>query len=355
MLPTTPNDNAAVLIVSYNARPLLADCLASLLASPDAPPPAQIVIVDNASADDTVQYLCQHHPQLTLIQSPQNVGFAGGNNLGFAHIRQTFPQVKYVALLNQDILVAEGWLGELVNLLDQRPAAASTQSKLRLHPETHLLNSAGNCSQYLGFGFTTGYREPDVGQYDQVRPLAFCSGAAMLVRISDVTRETLFDPWYFCYLEDAELGWYFRIQGKENLFCPTSVVYHRYQFSRNAGFYYRLERNRWRLILTYYRVGSILLLLPMLALMELGLLFYFLRAKALREKLQSWDVFCQGNLRQSRRQIQRIRRISDQALTALFTAKVTFSEIRNPLLDHLGNPILIAYRSLWRSAGKLLR
>ena len=337
---------SVVLIVSYTARPILADCLASLYA---CNPDVQVVIVDNASADDTRTFLREHYPQVDLLESPQNLGFAGGNNLGFAHIRRNLPQVKYVALLNQDTLVEPCWLEALVDTLETNPTAASAQSRLRLHPETDLLNSSGNCSHYLGFGFTGGYREKDTGTYDSQRDLAFCSGAAMLVRVADVPRDDLFDPFYFCYLEDAELGWYFRLQGKQNLFCPASVVYHRYQFKRNPGLYYRLERNRWRLILSYYHPLTLLVLLPMLWVMEGGLVLYFLRAGALKEKWRSWDVLFSGGLRQARRRIQAIRQVSDRQLTRPFISRVTFSEIRNPLLDYLGNPLLRIYWQVIRA------
>lgn len=337
---------SAVLIVSYQTRPILADCLASLYA---ANPSLPVVIVDNASADDTRSFLRTHYPQAILLESPANLGFAGGNNLGFAHIRQHLPHVQYVALLNQDTLVEPRWLESLVATLQSHPAAASAQSRLRLHPETHLLNSAGNCSHYLGFGFTTAYRQPDPGTFPPDVDLAFCSGAAMLIRVSAVNRPDLFDPFYFCYLEDAELGWYFRLQGKQNLFCPASVVYHRYQFKRNPGLFYRLERNRWRLILSYYHPLTLLVLLPMLLFMEAGLLFYFLRLGALKEKLRSWDVLFTRGLFAARRQVQSQRCVTDRQFTAPFISQVSFSEVRNPLLDHLGNPLLRFYWKIIRA------
>lgn len=343
-----PADSVAVLIVSYNGLGLLRDCLASVLAAPDAPPPTQIIVVDNGSYDGTADWLRSHHPQITSIFLPTNRGFAGGNNVGFAHVRSALPQCRYVALLNQDTVVKPGWAKALAELADARPEAGSIQCKLLFHRSAvggdplapDLYNSAGNESHYLAFGFVSAYRKPDDAT-DCVRPIAFCSGAAMLVRVSAVGRDELFPEEYFAYLEDAELGWRLRLAGYENLYCPESVVYHRYQFSHHPQLYYRLESNRWRLLLTYYRWRTLTLLLPAIVVMETGLLFYFIRIGAMKQKLRSWRVLGDvPRIMARRREAQRVRRVTDRHLTAPFIAKVQFPEVRNPLLTYAGNPLL---------------
>jgi GT2 family glycosyltransferase len=351
-----PADSLAILIVSYNGLELLRDCLASVFASPDPPPANQVVVVDNASSDGTADWLKSHYPQVTCIVSPTNRGFAGGNNIGFAHIRSTLPQCRYVALLNQDTVVKPGWAEPLVKLADARPEAGSIQCKLLFHPSVvggdsqgpDLFNSAGNESHYLGFGFVSAYRKPS-DQTDSVRPIAFCSGAAMLVRVSAVGRDELFPEEYFAYLEDAELGWRLRLAGYENLYCPESIVYHRYQFSRNPQLYYRLESNRWRLLLAYYRWPTLVLILPTILIMEAGLLFYFIKVGAVGQKLRSWSVLGEmSRILARRREAQQVRRLTDRQLTAPFIAKAKFPEVRNPLLTYLGNPVLCVYWVLAR-------
>ena len=348
--PTRPRCDVAqvaLLIVSYNGMEFLPDCLASIFASPDAPPAPQIVVVDNASGDQSAQFIASTYPQITLLPLPTNTGFTGGNNAGFDFIRKQMPHVRFVALLNQDTIVRSGWLTALLEAA-HAPDVASVQAKLLFHPETTLLNSAGNKSHYLGFGFVSAYREPDGPRHDQERDIAFASGAAMLVRVDAIARERLFDPAYFAYLEDAELGWYLRITGRRNVYCPASVVYHRYHFSRNPQLYYRLESNRWRLLLAYYRWPTLVLILPAALMMEAGLLFYFLRAGAMRQKLRSWGVLREmGDILRSRQGVQAQRQISDRELTKAFIASADFAEVRNPLLTYIGNPLLTLY---WRLA-----
>lgn len=346
----------AVLIVCYNGQSFLPDCISTLLASLDAPPLDQIVVVDNASSDGSAAWLGEHHPQITLIRSASNLGFAGGNNLGFDQIRTRFPQVKYVALLNQDTCVAPGWLAGMARVLDQTPDAAAVQAKLMLYPEITRFNSAGNWSHFLGFGFVSAFDEIDNGQFDRIRDIDFPSGAAMMVRVADIGQEDLFDPAFGSYLEDAELGWRLHLRGRRILLAPASVVYHKYRFAQNPGFYENLERNRWFLLLACYRRRTLLVLLPAILLMEAGLLLFFASKGMLAAKLRAmasiFDPAWRGSVRARRRAIQASRTISDRQLTASFGTRIDFPHVRNVLLDWVGNPLLGLY---WRVARGIIR
>jgi hypothetical protein len=103
----------AVLIVSYNGRAYLHDCLTSLLASDDAPFSVRIVVLDNASTDGSADYVARNFPSVELIGLQSNLGFAGGNDAGWEWIRKRYPQTRYLALLNQDTIVHSGWAAEL--------------------------------------------------------------------------------------------------------------------------------------------------------------------------------------------------------------------------------------------------
>ena len=400
-MPCDPSE-LAVLIVCYNGRRFLPDCLATLFASPDAPPSQQVIIVDNASTDDSLLWLqredagrrdaeglpnksvgrgneagaatgrpvAEGNPSpggtpdaadapksgITVLLSAANLGFAGGNNLGFREIRSRFPHVKYVALLNQDTCVAPGWLAALTRVLQETPDAAAAQAKLMLYPQITRFNSAGNWSHFLGFGFVTAFNEFNTGQFDRVRDLDFPSGAAMMIRVADIAGdEDLFDPTFGSYLEDAELGWRLRLRGRRILFAPASVVYHKYAFAQNPGFYENLERNRWFLLLACYRLRTLLVLLPAMILMEGGLLLFFAAKGMLGVKLRAmssiFDPKWRGHLTARRRTIQSSRTLSDRELVARFGARIDFPHIRNPLLNVVGNPLLQVY---WYFARRLI-
>jgi GT2 family glycosyltransferase len=259
-----------VLIVAYNGRKDLAGCLPTVCQSDDSPYLRRIVVVDNASRDDVGEWLAREYPEVVYYRSEENLGFAGGNNLGWEVIQQRFPRTKYVALLNQDTVVASGWLARVVDYLESHPEVACGQSKLLLHPETTLFNTAGNVCQFLGFGFTTAYREKDEGQHDTPRSIDFPSGAACLVRSEAIRHIGLFDSQFFLYHEDTELGWKIRLAGWDVRYVPSSVVYHKYVHKGDYRHYYYLERNRLWLLFVHYRIATLMLIAPAAVLMEGG-------------------------------------------------------------------------------------
>lgn len=345
----------AVLIVCYNGRKYLEDCLSSVLNSNDGPLRRHVIVVDNASTDDSAAYVAEHFPQVRLVRSPANLGFAGGNNLGWDYIRCAHPNVAYVALLNQDTIVQNGWLRPLADYLESHPTTAAAQVKLMLHPNTTAFNSAGNRSHFLGFGFTTAYGQPDHGQFDQPRLIDFPSGAACLLRTATLRQLGLFDEMLFAYLEDAEMGWRLRQAGWDIAYVPASVVYHKYAFRKNLGFYYHLERNRWWNLLVYYKAPTLALLFPALLLMELGQLFFAWRNGVLDQKWRSCAFFLNpGNvsrLRAHRRQARSRRKLTDRQFAGQFTGQIDFVEVDGWLIKRVANPLLNTY---WQVARRLM-
>lgn len=349
------NIEVAVLIVCHNGRAYLDDCLNSVLTSGDRNITRHIVVVDNASTDGSAGYVAEHFPQINWVASKINLGFAGGNNLGWKHILKTYPRAKYVALLNQDTIVRDGWLEPLVDYLEEHAAAGCVQAKLMLYPRTSVINTVGNRSHFLGFGVTRGYGETDRGQYDQAVSIDFASGAAAMVRKSAVEPEELFDDLLFLYLEDVELSWKLRQIGFDSVLVPRSVVYHKYQFQKDFKFYYFLERNRLWLLAVYYKTATLVLLLPAMLMMEMGQLYFAMRNGVLDQKVRSYSFFLQQkNLRRllARRQMaQRRRIIGDREFMARFAGDVQSPELASPLLRYIANPFFSFY---WKIARRLI-
>jgi GT2 family glycosyltransferase len=344
----------AVLIVCFNGREYLSDCLSSVIASDDGDINRRIIVIDNASSDDSADFLSQTFPQIDLLKLPENRGFAGGNNAGWEYVRSKYPATKYLALLNQDTIVQTGWLGALVDHLEGWPTAAAAQAKIFLHPQKDRLNTAGNCSHYLGFGFTTGYNQPDAGQFSEYREIDFPSGAACLLRCSALERVGLFDDLFFLYLEDADLGWKLRQLAYKIHFVPSAIVFHKYTFNSNYRNYFYLERNRWYLLATYYRLATLILLIPAILAMEIGQLLFAARHGILTHKLRAIAFFLRPTqilrLLHHRNAVQRRRLIGDRAFIKAFISVIDFPELKSPLLK-IANPILSSY---WRVARRLI-
>jgi GT2 family glycosyltransferase len=339
--------DVAVIVVAYNACGDLNACLTSVFRSPDPGIVKHVIVVDNASTDGSAELVRSRFPQATLLVCDTNRGFAGGNNAGWEFVRQRLPRVRYVVLLNQDALVAEDWLPPTIECLERHPQAAAVQSKLLLYPETSRINSLGNRSHYLGFGYVTRFGELDSPSPAGPVEIDFASGAAVVLRRSLLEDVGLFDDRLFMYLEDMDLCWKLRQLGYAVYLVPDSVVFHKYAPTAPVRNYYYLERNRWLLLLTYYRLATLVLLLPALAFMEAGQWVFALRHRLLAQRGRVYAYFLSGrallHLARRRRTAQARRRLSDRAFARRFAGAIHLPGMDSKLLTWVANPIL----SLW--------
>ncbi|MBL8827716.1 MAG: glycosyltransferase family 2 protein, partial [Planctomycetaceae bacterium] len=189
-----------ILIVAYRGRALLPGCLEALLGADSAGLTTQIVVVDNASHDGTVEWLRENHPQVAVLELPENLGFAGGNNRGWEWAAERFPSVKYLALVNQDVTVDLNWLRPLIVALDADESLASVQPTVLLDPPRDTINTLGTRSHYLGFGFPIGYRQPLAELPATTHRVDSVSGSACILRTELARQYGLFDARLFMYL-----------------------------------------------------------------------------------------------------------------------------------------------------------
>jgi len=343
--------SVAVLIVTYGAEQYIDDCFNSLRASNTTALNVRYFVVDNASSDRTCECIRTLFPEFRLFECSTNAGFVGGNNFGWEQVKSEFPQADYLYLLNQDTIVDPDYLANAVKYLETNPTVGAAQSLLLLHPETDLINTAGNELHYLGFGLPGYYREPRNVAPGSC-PIGYPSGAAVLLRSRTLREVGLFHPSLFLYLEDAELGLKLHLCSQSPHLCNSSVVYHKYVFSSTLTNYFYLERNRWWLIGVHYRLRTLCLLLPALVIMECGQFGYAISRGLLRRKLAAIlgflnPTFFMGMIRQ-RRTVQKTRTVGDSVLLARMTG-----EIHSPHLDHwliakIANPFFGAYYRMLR-------
>ena len=189
---------------------------------------ATVYVADNASTDDSVSYLREHHPDVRLILLDKNWGFADGYNKALAQV-----EAEYYLLLNSDIEVTHHWLTPLVEFMDNHPQAAACQPKLLSIFNRDRFEYAGAAGGYLdrlGYPFCRGRIfdtvEQDNGQYDQTAEIHWATGAALLVRSSIYKEVGGLDGRFFAHQEEIEMCWRMRIRGYRLYCVPDSVVYH---------------------------------------------------------------------------------------------------------------------------------
>ncbi len=218
-------DDVAVAVINYNGRKWLPACLASLRAQVCRP--AAVLLVDNASTDDSLALVRAGFPEVRILPMGRNTGYAGGAN---AAIRHTV--APFLLLLNPDVELAPGFLAALLRVARARPGAGSFAGKL-LRPEAGgrpIIDSAGHVLFRNRWALNRGEGEPDTGQYDEPGEVFGVCGAAALYRramLEDIAvAGEAFAESFFLYLEDVDVDWRARLRGWTAYYVPTAVARH---------------------------------------------------------------------------------------------------------------------------------
>ena len=332
-----------VIVLAYNGGEDLIYCVSSLRKS--VYPNLQILVVDNASADGSVEKLRKKFPGVKVIVNQSNLGYAAGNNIGIMRSSDEF-----VVLVNQDATVSPDWLGHLINAAKKHKDGAFFQPKILLSSNKPIIDSAGNETHLLGFGFPRGLGEIDRGQYESFRVLGHVSGSCLLIRRAALSTIGLLDPFYFIYNEDTDLCWRGLILGWRSYYVPTSVVYHDHVTSLSGSKYYFLERNRLATLMKNYRKNTLVLLLPLLLGVELLMLLLAVSRLWLGWKIRGYAdlIRARAYLSSERVRIQSSRCLEDRMVMNNFS--ITFRHLAFRGLSDAANRVFIAYYSLIRKS-----
>ena len=215
----------AVVILNFNGRSFLQRFLPSVIQYSKE---AEIVVADNASTDDSVEFLKSHFPELRLLINNKNSGFAGGYNWALSQLDS-----KYFVLLNSDIQVTENWLTPLLKLMESDKSIAVCQPKILSYNQKQLFEYAGASGGFidkLGYPFCRGRvfedLEKDDGQYDDAREVFWATGACMFVRADVYHALDGLDDDFFAHMEEIDFCWRAKNEGFKIYVQPASIIYH---------------------------------------------------------------------------------------------------------------------------------
>jgi len=344
-----------IILVNYKdyATRFLQDCRDSLRAQNYSD--FQVYLVDNATSAESKKYLQENYAEAKIIANINNDGFAKGNNDGMK--MALADGCEYIFLLNMDTVVAPNALAEMIKVVEADEKIGAVQARLMLWEKKNIINSIGNITHFLGFGYSVGYGKEWKGQTTTPKPLLgkkggtvpkifYPSGAAVLFKKAALVEVGLFDEEYWMYNEDQELGWRLLLAGWKNILAPDAVVYHKYEFSRSISKYYWMDRNRILAILECYDILTLILIAPAFLIMELGLVLFSLQNGLFNEKLKVWNYFLTAKnwqyIKTARARNQKLRKIKDRAIAKLISGKIWYQEIGDWKL-RLINPIFNAY------------
>lgn len=209
-----------VVVPNWNGADMIADCLRSLEVQTLK---HQVIVVENGSTDSSAEIVKKNFPAVTLLEFPDNAGFAGGVNRG---IRYALEQgAKYIALFNNDAVADKNWLKNLVHEAEANPKAGIVTSKILLDDKKHL-DSTGEFYSIWGLPFPRGRNQEDNGQFDNLQEVFGASGGASLYRAELLEKIGLFDEDFFAYYEDVDISFRAQMAGWKVRYQPEAVVYH---------------------------------------------------------------------------------------------------------------------------------
>jgi len=215
----------SVAILNYNGASLLPTYLPSVVRHS---PGAEVILIDNASTDGSVEWISKEYPQLRVIRLRENLGYCGGYNIGLEQV-----DAEVAVLLNSDVEVTEGWLNEPVRMFHEDPSLFAVQPKILRWQERDRFDYAGAGGGFLdslGYPYCRGrildQLEQDRGQYNDSCKVMWASGACMFVRSSMFRELGGFETTFFAHMEEIDLCWRAARHGWTIRYCGSSTVFH---------------------------------------------------------------------------------------------------------------------------------
>ncbi len=219
-----------VVVLNWNGLADTVECLESCRKI--AYPQLRLLVVDNGSTDGSEAELRRRFPDVELVQTGRNLGFAGGNDVGIRHALAAGADL--VLLLNNDTVVAPDFVDALVRAAAAAPAAGMLVSKIYyFDAPDRLWYAGGHTYEWLGWGRNRGTGQRDAGQFEAVVPTNRPTGCSLMVTRALCEKVGLLDEDFFCYCEDLDWGMRARNAGFEVLYVPGSKVWHK--VSRSTG------------------------------------------------------------------------------------------------------------------------
>jgi GT2 family glycosyltransferase len=217
----------AVVILNWNGKSFLEEFLPTLIQNTSN---ADIIVADNQSTDDSLDFLANNFPDIHVIINDENGGFAKGYNDALTKIEGKY---EYYVLINSDIEVTPNWLNPLEQLLNENSAIAGAQPKVRSFHRKEHFEHAGASGGFMDKNYYPFCRgrifdevEKDLGQYDNQKEVFWTTGACMIVRSKVYHEIQGLDEDFFAHMEEIDFCWRAKKRGYSFYVEPKSIVYH---------------------------------------------------------------------------------------------------------------------------------
>ncbi|MEN9522629.1 MAG: hypothetical protein RL065_1006 [Bacteroidota bacterium] len=223
---SSKNPLVAAVILNWNGKHWLEQFLPSVMASTYSN--LNIVVGDNCSTDDSIEFLESNYPSISIIKNETNLGFAGGYNEVLKKV-----EADYYILLNSDVEVTENWIQPVINYLEANSSMAAAQPKIKSFYEKDKFEYAGAAGGFIdknGYMFCRGRlfntTEIDTHQYDYNSEIFWASGACLFIKAPIYHKVGGLDELFFAHQEEIDLCWRLQNAGYKIGYCSSSNVYH---------------------------------------------------------------------------------------------------------------------------------
>ncbi|MDQ3758710.1 MAG: glycosyltransferase family 2 protein [Actinomycetota bacterium] len=338
------NASISVVIVTYRQGEAVRPALNALVA--ELRDGDELIVIDNASGDETPEVVEAAAPAVRLVRSATNDGFPAACNRGAA---RAFGAL--LVFLNPDAVIAEGWRDAIAAPLEDGSGWDAWQALVTAE-RGQLVNTRGGVIHFTGIAWAGGAGEP-VGEKDIYAEPGFASGACLAIRRDAFERLGGFASEFFLYHEDVDLSLRVRLAGGRLGVAAAARADHMYEFDKGPAKWRYLERNRWATLIRVYPASLLTLLAPALLATEVALLVTATAGGWLPQKLAAWGDVGRAlpRLVGERREIQAKARIGAREFALPLTASLGSRYLGVAGRSRLLNRLLAAY---WRLVLRLL-
>ncbi len=257
------NPLVSVIIVNWNGKELLEDCLKSVYKTTYKN--KEVIVVDNASKDDSVEYVKKNYPSARIVINKENLGFAEGNDVGFLQAKG-----DAILFLSNDTLVEKNVIDILIKTLYSSSTIGAVMPKILQYPQKEKIDSVGSFFLNSGFLYHYGHDQKDQKQFNKKQEIFSMKGACMLFKkevIKKVGKLGIFDKDYFAYFEETDLCHRVWLSGYKVLCEPSTAIYHKGGRTSKrinyAWIQYNSFKNRIATYIKNFEVQNILTVLPL--------------------------------------------------------------------------------------------
>lgn len=324
----------SVVIVNYNASRFLLACLEAVYQNHY--PNFEVIVVDNGSVDGSIENTLKKFgdkQNFQLISNKKNLGPSLARNIGCKKAKG-----KYLAFLDNDTLPHPDWLVYLVKEMEADSKIGACQCKLLMAKNRKHLDYVGDYLSQYGFLVQKCQTEElDKGQYDQKFEILSAKSAGMGMRKDVFDKVGGFDPDYFIYVEETDLGWRVWLAGYKIIFVPDSIVYHEFGTTsiinpalQNYSAKFHGTKNYIMTLFKNLETINLIKILPVHIFLWLGIASWLIYKKQFKSgfyvfKGISWDLFHLPSIFKKRKKVQKQRVVSDKQIFPIVYKRIAFS------------------------------